>query len=222
MEARLGRAFAMKSILFKRLIAIATVLFATMSGANASLNCRLGDVQLFQIKSDAANVVHFCIHGTCKDRVLINAAPRGSEVDWMPADVLRPGFKAGDEVSVKDLVNRRPEDFAISVSGDAFGPGLISIFGMVQCSGFLKADPRPGTDVLACVAHVKGRSVTLISIDGSSVGLSYEDSRIHLIPPLAPGITDLGRGVTAYSVNGEVTLSIDGVLTTCSQNRPKS
>jgi hypothetical protein len=208
--------------MLKRLILTASVLFATMGGANASLSCRLGDVQLFQSESDAANVVHFCIHGTCKDRVLINSAPRENVVDWVPTDVLRQGFKAGDEVTMKDLVNRRPEDFAISVSGDTVGPGLISIFGMVQCSGFLKADPRPGTDVLACVTHVKGRFVTLMSIDGSSVGLSYEDSRIHLIPPLAPGITDLGRGVIAYSVNGEVTLSIDGVLTTCSQNPPKS
>ena len=206
-------------------VAAATMLFATMSSANASLNCRLGDVQLFQIKSDAANVVHFCIHGTCKDRVLINTAPRGSEVDWVPADVLRPGFKAGDEVTLKDLGNSSPEAFSLSVSGEGgggFGPAMNSIFGIVQCSGLLKADPRPGKDVLACDTDIKDRHVTVISIDGSNVGVSYENQDIIILPPLSPGATDLGHGVIAYLVNGEVTLSIDGVLTTCSQNRPKS
>jgi hypothetical protein len=212
----------MKSILFKRLIATAIALFATMSGANANLNCRLGDVQLFQSELDAANAVHFCIHGTCKDRVLINAAPRGSVVDWVPTDVLRRGFKAGDDVTVKDLGSSSPEAFSISVSGEdagGFGPAMNSIFGIVQCSGLLKADPRPGKDVLACDTYIKGRHVTVISMDGSNVAVSYENQDIipHAFPPFGPGATDLGRGVIAYSVNGEVTLSIDGVLTTCSQ-----
>ena len=89
-----------------KLIAIAAMLFATMTGASASLNCRLGDVQLFQGDSDAANVVHFCIRSECKDRVLINTAPRGS------VDTLRKGFKAGDELTVKDFRSPSPEAFS--------------------------------------------------------------------------------------------------------------
>lgn len=203
----------------KKLIAVAALLIATMTGASASLKCRIGDVTLFQIDFDAANVVHFCIRGKCKDRVLIKTAPRGTVTDWVPADDLRPGFKVGDELTVKDFGNPTPETFSISVGGD-FGPAITSAFGIVQCGGLLKADPRPGKDVVACDTYIKNRHVSVLSIDGSNIAVFYEnlETTPRTFPPLAPGSTDLGRGVTAYSINGEITILIDGVLTTCSQN----
>ena len=99
---------------------------------------------------------------------------------------------------------------------------MASLFGIVQCSGLLKADPRPGNHVFACSAYIKSRDrdVSVVSKDGRSVVVFDGEpaGTYREFPPLAPGVTDLGHGVIAYSVNGEVTLTINGVLTTCSQN----